>query len=97
MKIKVGFKVGDNVTYKGPGRKLIPARIVNVDESNLTEMYTIEVTTNRSSIYRKGNRFTTNGNYLNMRGNSKPVTPQTEKRRTERRTMATLREIKDSL
>lgn len=67
MRIKVGFREGDSVTYKAPGRKLIPARIVTVDETNLDEMYTIEITTNRSSIYRKGNRFTTNGNYLNKR------------------------------
>lgn len=93
MRIKVGFKVGDNVTYKGPGGKLIPAKIVTVDESNLTEMYLIEVTTNRTSIYRKGNRFTTNGNYLTMRGTSKKATPQTEKRRTERREMEALKAL----
>lgn len=67
MRIKVGFREGDKVMYKGPGNKRIPARVVSVNESNLTEMYIIEITTTKSGIYSKGNRFSTNGNYLTKR------------------------------
>lgn len=72
MKVKLGFKAGDKVTYKGL-RESITAVVVNV-HSGLNPLnipggteYEIRVTTNRAKSYRRGEQFRTTGIWLNKR------------------------------
>lgn len=70
MKVKVGFKVDDKVTYKTVTEERIPAVIIRVyppDGNRFYEEYEIMVTTNRARAYRKGEKFRTSGNFLNKR------------------------------
>lgn len=73
MKVKIGFKVNDKVTYKGMLER-IPARIVAIHEQinslgipGMDVEYEIQITSNRFKTYRKGERFRTTGNWLNKR------------------------------
>lgn len=70
MRVKVGFKEGDKVTYKTVTEERVIAVITAVfppDGDRFYEEYEITVTTNRARTYRKGNKFRTSGNFLNKR------------------------------
>lgn len=74
-RVKVGFKVGDKIVYKGvterivgkivtimPGDKVMPG-----DGMRFYEIFVIEFTTNRARTYRKGDRIETTSAFLNKR------------------------------
>lgn len=67
MKVKTGFKIGDSVFYKTHNGKNVAGRIVKVNDvknGDYTEQYVIAITTDRNATYRKGQTFTTSGNWL---------------------------------
>lgn len=96
MKVKVGFRIGDRVTYNVRGEK-IRAEILavyNPDQPLLTE-YEIRVTANSGKAYRKGDTFRTTGNWLSL--SSRPITPEVkatrERKAAERKAAQALKDM----
>lgn len=97
MRVKVGFKVGDKVTYNVRGEKIAAAILaIHNPESVANTEYEIRITTNAGRAYRKGEKFRTTGNWLSLK--SRPITSEQkatrERKATERRAMATLKGMK---
>lgn len=99
MKVSVGFKANDIVTYNGNGES-VTATIVTVhNEPNAPAgfEYTIRIT-GRSRVYRRGMQFRTDGLTLKLKNRPKVRTESekahAEKTKRERKDMATLKDMK---
>lgn len=97
------YAENDRVIYNS-GREEYRAVIVEVHNvANVAFSggfeYTIRITSNKGKAYRSGNTFRTTANFLSRTTTrkTKPVTASTKRKRAEKRTMATLKEMHEQL
>lgn len=94
VRVKVGFKAGNRVSYKACGESISAVIVTVHNESSVPGGFEYEIRiTGRSRTYSKGAQFRTTGNYLSLR----TVSKGNPKKAQERQAMATLKEMQDKL